>query len=92
MKNIINGIILILYTCGFFFIVFASLDYILLKNVNRLIHDDAILLLSALSLTGIFTMIIYVVRKIISKSEIIINFWTFVPIIIYGTIIAFMHN
>ena len=80
------GIVLIIYTLGFFFISYGSWNMMMQQKGHPPLSNGAFLYFIVLCITSILTVMTYIIRQLIMKKEIVINFWTFIPVIIYGLI------
>ncbi len=91
MKNILKGSLLVIYSVAFFLITYISWDLLWQKNKNNTMPEESLPLFVVLAIVGVLTVLTFVIRKIITKKEIEIDFWTFLPIIFYGAIYYYLY-
>lgn len=85
-KNVLNGVILHVYYVGFMLLVITSWPMLLESNGQKHSSHELALTMVLFFVIGLFSLFTYVMRMLIKRRTIDINFWAFMPAICYGVI------
>ncbi len=91
LRNLVNGLILLIYLAGFMLFIYGSWERLWTEAGNPPLSGGAFLLFMVFSAVIFLSAATTVVKKVIQKKRIEINFWTFVPVIYYGIIYSWFY-